>query len=131
MYIHIHTLLFKRPYLQRVFQLSTFVHLILIRGLSAKIKDLWPVLRLHKGKVSFVFISAFCSRPLANTFRYKRDWSDHFGTCHYLAGGGGEGHYFGGEGHNFFPLVWGKVTIFFQDFLGEGHNFFEVFLLRK
>ena len=59
MYIHIHTLLFKRPYLQRVFQLSTFVHLILIRGLSAKIKDLWPVLSLHKGKVSFVFISAF------------------------------------------------------------------------
>ena len=27
-----------------------------------------------------------------------------------LFSGGGKGHYFGGEGHNFFPLVWGKVT---------------------
>ena len=50
------------------------------------------------------------------------------GKCHYLAGGG-EGHYFGGEGHDFFSLalVWGRVTIFFQGFLGEGHNFFKYF----
>ena len=33
-----------------------------------------------------------------------------------FSGGGGEGHYFGVEGHNFFPLVWGRVTIFFKVF---------------
>ena len=42
-----------------------------------------------------------------------------------------EGHYFGGEGHNFFPLVWGRVTIFFKVFLGEGHNFFESIFIEK
>ena len=36
------------------------------------------------------------------------------GTCHYLAGG----HYFGGAGHNFFPLVWGRVSIFSRFFRG-------------
>ena len=54
---------------------------------------------------------------------------NNLGTCHYLAGG--EGHYFGGEGHNFFPPCLGKGHNFFQGFLGEGHNFFKVFLLRK
>ena len=34
----------------------------------------------------------------------------------FSGGGGGKGHYFGGEGHNFFPSC-----------LGEGHNFFKVF----
>ena len=33
-----------------------------------------------------------------------------------LFSGGGEGHYFGGEGHNFFPLVWGRVINFFKVF---------------
>ena len=42
---------------------------------------------------------------------------------------GGEGHYFGGEGHNFFPSCLGKGHNFFQGFLGEGHNFLKVFLL--
>ena len=46
-------------------------------------------------------------------------------------GEGRGGHYFAGEGHDFFPLVLGRVTIFFNIFLGEGHNFFKVFLLRK
>ena len=35
-----------------------------------------------------------------------------------FSGGGGGNHYFGGEGHNFSPLVWGRVTIFFKDFWG-------------
>ena len=51
------------------------------------------------------------------------------GTCHYLAGW--EGHYFAGEGHNFFPSCLGKGHNFFQDILGEGHKIFKVFLLRK
>ena len=33
---------------------------------------------------------------------------------------GGGGHYFGGEGHTFFPLVLGP---------GEGHNFCQGFLV--
>ena len=37
---------------------------------------------------------------------------------------GGEGHYFGGEGHNIFPSCLGEGHNFFQGFLGEGHNFF-------
>ena len=52
------------------------------------------------------------------------------GRCHYLAGRG-KGHYFGGEGHNFFPSCLGEGHNFFKVFLGEGHNFFKVFLLRK
>ena len=34
-------------------------------------------------------------------------------TCHYLAGGA---LFFGGEGHNFFPLVWVRVTLFLKVF---------------
>ena len=30
----------------------------------------------------------------------------------------------GGEGHNFFPLVWERVTIFFKVFLGRVIIFF-------
>ena len=45
--------------------------------------------------------------------------------------GGGEGHYLGEEGHNFFSSWLGEGHNFFQDFLGEGHDFFKVFLLRK
>ena len=41
------------------------------------------------------------------------------------------GHYFGGEGHFFFPSCLGEGHNFFQGFLGEGHNFFKVFLLRN
>ena len=37
------------------------------------------------------------------------------------------GHYFGWEGHNFFPSCLGEGHNFFQGFLGEGHNFFKVF----
>ena len=49
----------------------------------------------------------------------------------FSGGGGGEGHYLGGV-IIFFPLVWGRVTIFSMVILGEGHNFFQVFfLLRK
>ena len=47
------------------------------------------------------------------------------GTCHYLAGGLA---LFLGE--NFFPPVWGRVTIF-SSFLGEGHNVFKVFFIEK
>ena len=38
------------------------------------------------------------------------------GTCHYLTGG--EGHYFGGEGHNFFPSCLGEGQIFSRFFRG-------------
>ena len=31
------------------------------------------------------------------------------GTGHYLAGGGGEGYYVWGEGHNFFSLTLGRA----------------------
>ena len=48
----------------------------------------------------------------------------YLGTCHYLAGGGGGGPLFWGEGHNFFPSCLGEGHDFFQGFLGEGHNFF-------
>ena len=46
-------------------------------------------------------------------------------------GGEGEGHYFGGEGHNFFPSCLGEGHNLFQGFLGKDHNFFKVLLLRK
>ena len=42
-----------------------------------------------------------------------------------FSGTGGEGHYFGGEGHNFFPSCLGEGHSFFQGFVGEGHNFFK------
>ena len=48
-----------------------------------------------------------------------------------FSGGGGEGHYFCGEGHNFFPSRLWEGHNFFQGFSGEDHNFFKVFLLRK
>ena len=54
-------------------------------------------------------------QPLRDkSLRKLRSVTGPLGTCHYLAGGGGEGHYFGGEGHKFFPLVWGRVTNFFK-----------------
>ena len=37
------------------------------------------------------------------------------------------GHYFGGEGHNFFPSCLGEGRNFFQGFLEEGHNFLKYF----
>ena len=46
-------------------------------------------------------------------------------------GGGGEGNYFGEEGHNFFPSCLGEGHNFFQGFLGEGHNFFKGFFIEK
>ena len=48
-----------------------------------------------------------------------------------LFSGGGGGHNFCGEGHNFFLSCLGEGHNFFQDFLGEGHNFLKAFLLRK
>ena len=48
-----------------------------------------------------------------------------------FSGGRGEGHCFGGEGHNFSPSFLGEGHNFFQGILGEGHNFFKVFFLRK
>ena len=48
-----------------------------------------------------------------------------------LFSGGGEGHYFWGEGHSFFSSCLGESHNFFQDFLGEGHNFFKVFFIEK
>ena len=47
----------------------------------------------------------------------------------FSGGGGGGDHYFGGKGHIFFPLVWGRVTI--SSSFYRGHNFSKVFLLRK
>ena len=43
-----------------------------------------------------------------------------------LFSGGGGGHYFGGDGHNF-SLLSGGGSQFFQGFLGEGHNFLKYF----
>ena len=37
---------------------------------------------------------------------------------------GGGGHYFGGEGHNFFPSCMVEGHNFFQGFLGEGFKVF-------
>ena len=43
----------------------------------------------------------------------------------------GEGHYFEGEGHKFFPSCLGEGHDFFQGFLGEGHKFFQMFFIKK
>ena len=49
----------------------------------------------------------------------------------FSGGGGGQGHYFGGEGHNSFPSCLGEGRNFFQGFVGEGHNFLKVFFIEK
>ena len=56
---------------------------------------------------------------MTNQINYLRDVSL------FSGGGGGEGHYFGGEAHNFFPSRLGEGHNFFQGFLGECHNFFK------
>ena len=45
-------------------------------------------------------------------------------------GGGGEGRYFMGEGHNFFLLSGGR-SHFFSRFLDEGQNFFKSIFIEK